>query len=657
MSPSALTGPSSARERVTRRLAIERAWERYVKDDAEPQGLRAEIVASWRRCRQDYRIEPEQEAPRVSLSAEELALRREVDIVYRLARPILEDFADGLADHGLVYLDARGHMLSIDGDEAVVNALRGIKFQPGAVWNESSAGTNGPGTALAVGRPIEIFSSEHFVEAWHAWACAAAPVFVPGDEAPLALIDVTGRWERHSGQALHVAKAVACVIRERIVAARAVRAEVVRHAFRAARQTGDALAAVDTLGRVIAVNDAGARLGALSVGPIPPALRAALERGLFCRSAPARDEVQLELTTGRLCVATPVRFEETPVGAIVRVIGPHRPRSPAPSPRSSRAHWTFDAVLGDAPALHAAIDLARTASRNTLPVVISGESGTGKELFARAIHAEGPRGAGPFVAVNCAAIPATLIEAELFGYRDGAFTGARRGGAPGRFEDADGGTLFLDEVSELAPQAQAALLRVLQEREVVRVGGGAPLAVDVRVVAATNKPLAAEVKARRFRHDLYYRLNVLQVTIPPLRARSDDVVALAVAFLTEAAAELGRTGLDFTQDACLALRQYAWPGNVRELRNVVLRAAATAPGISITATDLDLEGPDGQHGSATPSAADRTLREAKLESERMQVLEALDASGWNVAQAAKRLDVSRMTLYRLLRRYGIERAN
>src|SRR5512142_799461 len=212
---------------------------------------------------------------------------------------------------------------------------------------------------------------------------------------------------------------------------------------------------------------------------------------------------------------------------------PHRP-----------ARYDFSRILGRSPALLRAVELARTAARNTLPVVLYGESGTGKELFAQAIHCASDRRGQRFVPVNCGSIPAQLVEAELFGYESGTFTGARRDGNAGRFEDADGGTLFLDEVSELPLAAQTALLRVLQEREVVRLGGSTPRGVDVRVIAASNKPLEEEVQARRFRRDLFYRLNVFFISVPALRDRGDeDLDLLAEVFVKEAEAEVQRSDL------------------------------------------------------------------------------------------------------------------
>ena len=266
--------------------------------------------------------------------------------------------------------------------------------------------------------------------------------------------------------------------------------------------------------------------------------------------------------------------------------------------------------------------------------------------------------------VSCGAIPAELVEAELFGYEPGAFTGAKRAGNTGRFEDADGGTNFLDEVSELPAHAQAALLRLLQEREVVRLGGSAPRPVNARLVAATNKPLDAEARAGRFRRDLYYRLSVLKIELPPLRARGQDIELLATIFLAEAEGEVGRRGLSLAPGAAEALRQYGWPGNVRELRNVLLRAAATAPGPVIRREDLLFDqdlvsgAPDRPQGAATcPRTATGSLRDAVLRSERERVLAALAATGWVFSRAAAELGVARPTFYRFMHRLGISRVD
>jgi len=642
--------------RRERRRLVEEAWVRYVRDGVGPAGVRDEIADSWRRCQETYKVDPGIHEPARALTAEELATALDRDEVLALAAPVLADFVRrmDLNNQVLAYFDGQGWMLSLEGDRRIMDRLTGIGFEPGTSWAEASAGTNGPGTALARSAPTSVFASEHFVEAWHPWSCAAAPVRAPGGAAPVGLVDITGPWELQRRQALVAARAIARAIEERLRAVVGVRQEVVRHAFRDAHEKGEALVAVDGRGRVIAANDAASRTRLVSGALLRAGLGEALGDGF--RSQPGSD-FRIELPDGRPLVVLPVRYEGATVGAILRA-------APAPAtgrrrvPSRSCAHYDFETILGDSPPLRRAVELARTAAGNDLPVVLSGESGTGKELFAHAIHAGSKRREGPFVAVNCGSIPAQLVEAELFGYEDGTFTGARQGGRPGRFEEASAGTLLLDEVSELPLLAQIALLRVLQEKEVVRLGSSAPRPIDVRVLAATNRPLEDEVRAGRFRRDLYYRLNVLPIPLPPLSARGDDVGLLARVILGRAEEEVGRSGLSLTDDALAALSAHPWPGNVRELKNVLLRAAATAPSTEIRAADLVLERVSAAGEaprSARVEAGARTLEAATTSAEREVLLARLEECGWNFAAAAHKLGVSRMTLYRRVHKCGISR--
>jgi len=289
-------------------------------------------------------------------------------------------------------------------------------------------------------------------------------------------------------------------------------------------------------------------------------------------------------------------------------------------------------------------------------VLIHGENGTGKELVARTIHQLSRRRAGPFVEVNCAAIPEELIESELFGHARGAFTGAvadRRG----KFELADGGTIFLDEIGDMSLKTQAKVLRVLQEQVVEPVGGRPGVRVDVRVLAATNKDLPAEIRAGRFREDLYFRLNVIPIYVPPLRDRLDDLRALAEHFMDGFAQEYGRRAKTFDQDALAALRRYAWPGNVRELRNVVERLMIMVRGDTIAAGDVAfLAGPAlvaGARADEAPPDPSLTLGEARARFEREYILRALDAQQGNISRAAEALGVERSNLYRKMRALGI----
>ncbi|HZZ86243.1 MAG TPA: sigma-54-dependent Fis family transcriptional regulator [Anaeromyxobacteraceae bacterium] len=646
-----------ARDQLARRRFLDRAWLSFIGDGVEIEGLSPDLARAWRLARESYGIDPGLRRCTRLLPGEELARRREEDELFRFAVPVLQDFTGRLAPCGqvLAYFDAAGWMLSVDGDRRVVEEVADINFCAGANWREESAGTNGPGTALREKRPIEIFASAHYVEAWQSLSCAAAPVLRPGTAEVVGVVDITGPWRMHDVQAIVAARAIAFTLEERLRSVQTVRDQVVAFAFRAARGSGDALLAVDPRGRLLATNDAARRRLALEGTQLPISLQEAVVAAL--RAARAEEEIPLAWpgADGARLLLEPVRYDRAAAGAVVRLVSPGAPaRSRTAPPRSAAvARYDFGQILGDSAAIREAISLARVASRNELPVLLCGESGTGKELFAQAIHSASARGDGPFIALNCGAIPAALAESELFGYEAGTFTGARREGKAGKFEEANGGTVFLDEVSELPPQAQTALLRVLQEREVVRLGGSVPRPLDVRVLAATNRPLAAEIRAGRFREDLYYRLDVLSVPVPPLRARPGDVPALAAAFLEEAARQVGRSGLRLGAAALAALQRHAWPGNVRELRNLLLRAAATAGGDEIGPGDLPAE---LRGGTAAPPREAEGARSLAGEPERAALVQALEGAGWNVALAAKTLRVSRMTLYRKLRRFGLARS-
>ena len=303
-------------------------------------------------------------------------------------------------------------------------------------------------------------------------------------------------------------------------------------------------------------------------------------------------------------------------------------------------------LLGRSAAMREVFRTVRRVAASAATILVRGESGTGKELVARAIHELSPRAAGPFVALNCAAMPANLIESELFGHERGAFTDARERRI-GRFESATGGTLFLDEIGELDPGVQAKFLRALEERRVERLGGGAPVAVDVRVVAATHRDLERDVAAGRFRADLFYRIHVVPLDLPPLRERREDVKMLAEHFLAQARESAGRGPRRFSADAAAALERFPWPGNVRELRNTVERAVALCEGDAIELGDLP--------ASVVRTERIETLREAVragrlsfedavADFERALLLEALEESGWNQTRAAERLGTTRRAL-------------
>jgi two-component system response regulator PilR (NtrC family)/two-component system response regulator HydG len=310
--------------------------------------------------------------------------------------------------------------------------------------------------------------------------------------------------------------------------------------------------------------------------------------------------------------------------------------------------YQFDNIIGKSQPMQDVFALIRRLAGSAANVLITGESGTGKELIARAIHYNSPRAKRPFVAVNCAAIPDTLLESELFGYKRGAFTDARTDRA-GMFVEADGGTLFLDEIGDLSPPLQAKLLRVIQEREIRPLGAARPEKVDVRVLSATNRDLEERMKQAVFREDLFYRLNVIQVALPSLRDRADDVLPLADHFLAEAAKRTGKRVSQFSQAALKVLCAYPWPGNVRELENVIERAVALAEGHELGVDDLPPQVRERRSSDVLAGALARNLTLAELERE--YIARVLSAEGGNKTRAAQRLGLDRKTLYRKLEEY------
>jgi two-component system, NtrC family, response regulator len=307
----------------------------------------------------------------------------------------------------------------------------------------------------------------------------------------------------------------------------------------------------------------------------------------------------------------------------------------------------FEGMLGTSPAVRTVFDSIRKVATTDAPVLILGESGTGKEMAARAIHQRSSRKSGPFVAINCSAIPETLLESELFGHEKGAFTGAHAQ-RKGRIESATGGTLFLDEIGEIPLPLQVKLLRFLQEQCIERVGGRQEIHIDARVVAATNADLKKGMAAGTFREDLFYRLSVVQIVLPPLRERENDIRLLAQFFLQRFATQINKSGLTFDQDALRALNQHTWPGNIRELENCVKRAVIMAEGKRLTAQDLELS-------SSDPNATVTTLKDARENVEREMIQHVLRKHLGKITAAAAELGISRPTLYELMEKLAIVR--
>ena len=425
----------------------------------------------------------------------------------------------------------------------------------------------------------------------------------------------------------------------------------------AADHLSDGLLVLDDQGRLLVLNRAAAHL--LQDDPPSPEIIAVCRTIL--KSAPLPQTYQIACApSGRVLPAVGFPILKGPRAVAAALLFPASPLPDAPILRKQKsvvvgAKYAFSDLVGHSSAFRTVMKIGLIASGNSLPVLLSGESGTGKEMLAHAIHASSPRAPKPFIAVNCGAIPRELIESELFGYDDGTFTGARRGGKHGRFEEAQGGTIFLDEVSECSPSTQIALLRVLQEQEVTRLGSSTRIPIDVRVIAATNKDLLKEVAKGSIREDLYYRLNVISIHLPPLRDRREDIPLLAVSFLADVAAALHCPDLHFREDVLrhLAIVPYPWPGNVRELRNVLQQVGVLLQHPEITWDDFPAS---IRMVCAEALPADRPDAAGWLaQAERQLIRQIVQQCAGNLSQAAHHLGISRSTLYRKLDQCGLKR--
>jgi DNA-binding NtrC family response regulator len=336
-------------------------------------------------------------------------------------------------------------------------------------------------------------------------------------------------------------------------------------------------------------------------------------------------------------------FDPEELSLVVQKILSHQAitRENAALRKALQKDFRFHDIVSRSPIMQRALALARSAAQTSSTLLILGESGTGKELLARAIHAESPRRTGPFVAVSCAALPDTLLESELFGHEKGAFTGAVAR-HKGTFETASHGTLFLDEIGDISPKLQLDLLRVLEDRKFFRVGGNEPVEVDVRIVAATNRDLKKAVESGSFREDLFYRLNVIPITLPPLRNRAEDIPALVDTLLERLGVELNRKVDGLSREAMARLVRYSFPGNIRELRNILERALVIAPGPIVQLSDLELP-------ADAPARTDDTLEAV----EKQHIIRVLEQAGGNVSQAARMLDIDRVTLYSKIKKYHL----
>jgi sigma-54 dependent transcriptional regulator, acetoin dehydrogenase operon transcriptional activator AcoR len=608
--------------------------------DLSGEQIDERLARSWRRSLAAGLSPGERLTHCDNLSGSELqrSLERNHDLVSH-SRPVMEYLFEQVrhSQSMVILADQRGILMHTLGDVDFLGKAERVALMSGASWSEQQRGTNAIGTALAEASGVEIHGSEHYLERNGFLTCAAAPIVSATGEL-LGILDISGDQRSRHPHTLGLVNTAARMIENRLVLAacqRQVRLHLHAHP-EGIGSVAEGIVALSDDGWIVGANRQGLALLGLAapdIGATPlfRILDVRLEQLLAQAQRPGRQPLLLRRHDGTMLYGQIQAELKMPVAV-----------QPPPEKPASDALTRLD--TGDI-RWRAAADKARRIAGKPIPLLLHGESGVGKELFARAVHESSPQKCGPFVAINCAALPENLIEAELFGYTPGAFTGARKEGSSGRLREAEGGTLFLDEIGDMPLAMQTRLLRVLQERQVTPLGGGAAVNVNFFLICATHCNLREAAEAGRFRSDLYYRINGLTLNLPALRERS-DFPALIGKLLDDLFPE---GNLHLAPELLTRLAAYRWPGNLRQLASVLRTAVAML--------DMDEERIDWRHlpddlvdelSMPSPQQHAHDTAQSLDQLSRSAIQKALEASRGNVSAAARQLGISRQTLYRKL---------
>ncbi len=626
-------------------VGVRRAWEKFIERGDVSEGLRTDIAASWKRCHEFQVAANSNAAPLIS-EPEVFRHRSAQSLLARCAHPVL-DRAGKFLDESIsmmILTDATGLIMETRGDERTIENGREIHLEYGGRWSEADIGTNAIGTAVALAQPVQINGAEHFCSKVQQWTCAAAPIRHPSDGEILGVIDISGPAKSFSSQSLALAMIMSEYIQSLMASSCQYDRERLLDYYRSkqSKWLNDEVLVLDRRGIIVHATDNALKLAKRSQGGI-----------LQGNALPLLKDLPFAQWRSHLKDALPgasadmVSADHCELGALVILPSQRRTHS---QPRSGLDHKAGKVALNSSadeqevarlqsqarfvasdPAVAQIVKQVELAAPRRMPILIRGATGTGKEELARHAHVSSGR-KGAFIALNCAAMPDTLIEAELFGYVEGAFTGARRGGSQGLVREADHGTLFLDEIGDMPVPLQPVLLRFLDDWT-ARPIGGANHVVDILLVSATNAKLDRAIAEGRFRSDLFYRLNTVDITLPVLSERTDfEKIVRHLLLAIDSSLTIG--------DATIAqLVARPWPGNIRELRNMLAR-------LSLSAVD--------QHIDWTPSDAAgiaecATAHDGSLwELQRARVLTAYAETHGNISETARRLGISRNTVYRAL---------
>lgn len=655
------------------------AFSTYLNTGIISHNVREEILESWKRCR-EIGVNPYQIKANEILSDEEFekVLADNTHLIkYSVA--FMKDLYKFVEGFGLAVAltDANGVLLKIIGDEKPLQTLRLGNFIEGASWSETSAGTNAISMSLCTGVPYQIVSYEHFCMCSQTVTCSCAPIRDENCNIQ-GFINIVEKSDNTNKYTLSLAVASAIAIeyclkmvknQERCQIANSYKQLIIN-------SISQGVIAVDSNGIITHFNDLAKNMLQYSpdsvfigknVLKIFPTEEYMLKEIMERRRVLADEEITLtgKYKAASCMVSTHEIIMDDKYDGILFILDEiTRVKRMAHKITNAVAALSFDDLIGEDPSYKRVIEFAKLAAKSDSNVLLLGESGSGKDVLAQAIHNASNRHYGPFVAINCSAIPRELIASELFGYEEGAFTGARKGGNPGKFELCDGGTLFLDEIGEMPPDLQASLLRVIEEKSITRVGGQKVIPVDVRIISATNKNLDEEIEKGLFRQDLFYRLNVMKIVIPPLRERKRDIQALAESFYVTLCHNMKKKVQSIPQEYIDILMNYQFPGNIRELRNIIERSVNLSKDGELDILSIPQEVVDHSVENHILSEVNRYSGIKKHlninptlsveEFERQKILLLLKRFEGNVSAVASELQIARTTLYRKMKRYNIQ---
>jgi|CZCB01.1.fsa_nt_gi transcriptional regulator of acetoin/glycerol metabolism len=656
---------------------LREAWGKFINNEPYDYSfIRPEIYESWVRSR-SYLVDP-YNSKTALLPPDDLQKRMEDNkFLIEITRPYMEKLYSIVKGSGfyLLLADKDGYILDLIGDQDIIERGRSYsKLVVGANRSEQYAGTNAIGTGLFLKKPIQMWGEEHYVKPHKDYSCSSAPIF-DTEGRLLGCLNITGR-----AHAIHlhtlgmVISAVDGISNQlRLMTAYMELEKVSNQRNRIIETMASGLVLLNSEYEIIQVNSK--FLTMLNLRNRSVIGKSLFEFIRFDESdADNTSLLDNEVYNKEIDVypvdssAPPMKFNMSlnflydshglQEGMVLRFNETKRINRLVNRISGFKPNYTFDSIIGSSNTTKKMIYECKRAASSSSNILILGESGTGKELVAQAIHSASKYSTGPFVAINCGALPKGLVESELFGYERGAFTGANKDGHPGKFELADGGTLFLDEIGEMPLDVQVTLLRVLETREVVRIGGKYPKPIDVRIIAATNRDLREAVKDKTFRDDLYYRLNVLSIRIPPLRERGDDILELTDYFIKGFSSSKGIT---YSVDPRVydILTRYTWPGNIRELENTIERAVNITDNNMILPEHLpthilqstgisDIKKETVVERESVPSVLNLESAEYNL------VVSSLEKCQGNVKKAAEMLGISRRTMYRKMQKYNID---